>query len=273
MESTEKEFALHFESQGTGPPLLLIHGFPLNSRMWAGQIAPLSNHAQVLAPDLPGFGDSPISDTTYTVERYAEDCAAVLDALDILEPVTIGGLSMGGYIALRAVERNPDRVRALVLADTRSEADTNEARVKRSASIRAVKLEGVPTFAENFAKAVFAPETFTKQPQTIAFIKDLMRSNTMLGISGTLIALAARTDTTPSLSRISVPTLILVGEHDALTPPAAAESLHKHIKDSTLTVIPGAAHMSNVENEAAFNKAVAEIAAATRVLLDNLVVR
>ncbi|HAV23326.1 MAG: hypothetical protein A2X67_11460 [Ignavibacteria bacterium GWA2_55_11] len=239
----------------SGLPVVFIHGFPFTHRMWDPQMRALPAGIRAIAYDVRGHGDSQVADGQYTIEFHVDDLLALLDHL-VIEKAVVCGLSMGGYIALRAVERNPDRVRALVLADTRSEADTNEARVKRSASIRAVKLEGVPTFAENFAKAVFAPETFTKQPQTIAFIKDLMRSNTMLGISGTLIALAARTDTTPSLSRISVPTLILVGEHDALTPPAAAESLHKHIKDSTLTVIPGAAHMSNVENEAAFNKAL-----------------
>src|SRR3989304_3258510 len=115
MATPQTEFALHFEAEGSGLPLLLIHGFPLGSRMWAGQLESLSNRAHVLAPDLPGFGDSPISGLSYTVERYAEDCAAVLDALDVLEPVALGGLSMGGYIALAFARLFPERVGALLL--------------------------------------------------------------------------------------------------------------------------------------------------------------
>jgi pimeloyl-ACP methyl ester carboxylesterase len=163
---------------------------------------------------------------------------------------------MGGYVALRAVERFPERVRALVLADTRSEADGNEAKVKRSASILTVKRDGVPAFAETFVKAVFAPQNMSAQPQAVEFIKSIIRSNTQLGIAGTLVALAARTDTTSSLAKIAVPTLIMVGEHDTLTPPAASEAMHKAIKDSKLIVIPGAGHLANIENEAAFNEAL-----------------
>jgi len=168
------------------------------------------------------------------------------------------GLSMGGYIALRAHERHPDRVQGLILCDTRSEADSNEARIKRANQAKGVKENGVKAFAEGFVKAVFAPATFKSNPAAIESIRTIIEKTSPLAISGTLLALAARTDTTASLASVNVPTLILVGEHDSLTPPSASEAMHKHIKGSTLHVIPDAAHMSNIENAPVFNKHLVE---------------
>jgi pimeloyl-ACP methyl ester carboxylesterase len=165
---------------------------------------------------------------------------------------------MGGYIALRAAERHADRIRALVLCDTRSEADPNEAKVKRAGQAKTVKQTGSKEFAEGFVKAVFAPGTFQSNPKAVETIKGLIANTSPLAIAGTLLALAARTDTTASLSAIKVPTLIMVGELDTLTPPAASESMHKLIKGSKLHVIPRAAHMSNLENTDDFNSHLIE---------------
>lgn len=238
-----------------GLPVVFIHGFPFSHRMWDPQMKALPNNVRAISYDVRGHGDSQVADGQYTIEFFVDDLIALLDHL-VVDKAVICGLSMGGYIALRATERHPDRVRALVLADTKSGPDNNEARIRRSVSMHAVKSEGVPAFAENFSKAIFAPDTFKDQPQTVAFVKDLIRTNTILGICGTLLALAARTDTTPSLKNIAVPTLVLVGELDALTPPTDAEALHAGIAGSKLVRIPHAAHMSNLENEAAFNTAL-----------------
>jgi 3-oxoadipate enol-lactonase len=154
---------------------------------------------------------------------------------------------------LRAMERNPERVRALILCDTRSEADSNEAKLKRAAGIRTIKKDGIGPFAEGFLKGAFAPQSFQTRPATIEAIRQIILANPALGISGTLLALATRTDTTLALPKIQVPTLILVGEQDAITPPAAARAMHDHIRNSELHVIPDAGHMSNLENPTAFN--------------------
>jgi len=253
MESTEKEFALHFESQGTGPPLLLIHGFPLNSRMWAGQIAPLSNHAQVLAPDLPGFGDSPISDTTYTVERYAEDCAAVLDALDILEPVTIGGLSMGGYIALAFARLFPERVRSLLLLSTRAGADMAEGKANRDKAIAGVKEHGASAVTETMYPKFLAPATYAERPAVATQANDLMLAASPEGIIAGLSAMRDRPDSTPLLTSLKFPTLIIHGQEDQLIPPSEAEIMAAGIKGSQLHLIANAGHLPNLEQPDEFN--------------------
>lgn len=212
----------------------------------------LPNGVRAITYDIRGHGMSDVGDGQYTIELFVDDLIALLDHLVISQAV-LCGLSMGGYIALRTFERHPDRVKGFVLCDTRSDADGNEGKTKRAATVRAIKADGVPAFAEGFVKAVFAEETFRSNPQAIEMIKDTIKGNSPLGICGTAIALACRTDTTESLSTISVPTLILVGEHDKLTPPSASHAMHEKIAGSKLHIIPKAAHMSNLENPADFN--------------------
>ena len=238
-----------------GLPVVFIHGFPFNHSMWEPQMLALPNDIRAIAFDVRGHGDSDVADGIYTLEFFVDDLIALLDHL-VLKQAVLCGLSMGGYIALRAMERHPDRFKGLVLCDTQSAADSNEARVKRSASIRAVRTNGVKAFAEGFVKAVFTPQSFESKPGAVDKIRNIIEANAPLGICGTLVALASRTDTTASLSQIKVPTLILVGEQDAITPVAASQSLHDKISGSEMVVIPNAAHMSNLENPEEFNTAL-----------------
>jgi 3-oxoadipate enol-lactonase len=236
----------------SGLPVVFIHGFPFSHEMWNAQFDALPKSVHAIAYDVRGHGQADVGDGQYTIELFVDDLVALLDYLKI-DRAVLCGLSMGGYVALRTVERNPDRIRGLVLADTRSEADGNEAKVKRTGTLKGVKADGVATFAGNFVKAVFAPETFQSNPQSVEFVKQLIVANSPIGICGTAIALAARTDTTAALSSIKVPTLILVGEQDALTPPAASQAMHEKISGSKLAILKRAAHMSNVENADEFN--------------------
>lgn len=238
-----------------GLPVVFIHGFPFNHSMWEPQMLALPNDIRAIAFDVRGHGDSDVADGIYSIEFFVDDLIALLDHL-VLKQVVLCGLSMGGYIALRAMERHPDRFKGLVLCDTQSVADSNEARVKRSASIRAVRTNGVRSFAEGFVKAVFTPQSFETKSGAVDKIRNAIEANAPLGICGTLVALASRTDTTASLSQIKVPTLILVGEQDAITPVSASQSLHDKIPGSEMVVIPNAAHMSNFENTEAFNAAL-----------------
>lgn len=248
---------LNYAERGNpaGLPVVFIHGFPFNHRMWDPQMRALPAGYRAVCYDVRGHGESQIADGQYSIEFFVDDLIALLDHL-VVETAVVVGLSMGGYIALRAVERHPERIRGLVLADTRCEADPNEGKVKRSAGVLAVKRDGVPAYAENFVKAVFAPASLAAQVPAVEFVKTMIRGNTPLGISGTLLALAARTDTSAALASINVPTLIMCGEHDGLTPPAASEKLHAGIRDSEYVLIPGAGHMANLENEEAFNTAL-----------------
>lgn len=245
---------INYQERGLpqGLPIVFIHGFPFNNTMWSPQMMALPQEYRAISFDVRGHGESDVSDGQYSIELFTDDLIALLDHLDIRRAV-LCGLSMGGYIALRTVERNPERVRALILCDTRSEADPNEAKVKRASQVKSVKAQGVKQFAESFVKAVFAPGTFTQSPKTVATIRAVIESTSPLSICGTLLALAARTDTTNALAGIKVPTLIMAGEHDALTPPSASQAMHSHIKDSEIHIIPAAAHMSNMENTAFFN--------------------
>lgn len=238
-------------------PVVFIHGFPFSQEMWAPQVTALQGSYNLVTYDNRGHGKTDAGDGQYLLETFVDDLIGLLDNLEI-EKAVLCGLSMGGYIALRAVERNPERVKALVLCDTRSEADSNEAKLKRAANLKLIKEKGVPAFAEGFLKAIFAPESFEKNPEAVESIRKILLANPPLGICGTLLALASRTDTTDALPKIKVPTLIMVGDQDPITPPAASKSMNKAIPNSELHIIPHAAHMSNIENPDEFNKHLAE---------------
>lgn len=237
-------------------PIVLIHGFPFSSDMWKGQMQVLQNikkNLRVIMYDFRGHGQSDVGDGQYTIELLVDDLIALLDYLKITKTI-LCGFSMGGYIALRAIERNPDRFNALILCDTMSVADSNDAKIRRANSIKLVKKEGVGRFAEGFLKAVFAPKTFDTNPGIIDESRRMVLSSSPLGICGALLAMAGRTDTTEALSKINVPTLILVGEHDAVAPASAAKNMHDRIPNSKLHLIEYAGHMSNLENPAMFNE-------------------
>ncbi len=247
--------SLNYSVKGAedGLPVVFIHGFPLNHRMWEPQLAALPPRYRAIAYDVRGHGDSALSDGQFTIEFLVDDLLGLLDYLSV-DRAVLCGLSMGGYIALRAIERHPERFCGLILCDTRSEADTNEGRIKRSGTIAAVKERGVQSFADDFLKLILAPVTLESKPVIVAKVKELIVTNKQLGICGTLLALAARTDTTTALAAMDLPTLILVGEHDALTPPTDAQTMQSCLPQAELHVIPNAGHMSNLENPTAFNE-------------------
>lgn len=235
-----------------GLAVVFLHGFPFSHAMWAPQAAIASSRYRTVTYDIRGHGLSDVGEGQYTIEGHVDDLIAILDHLGIERAVGVG-LSMGGYILLRALEREQGRFLAAVLCDTRSEADTDEGKLKRFEAIKAVRTSGVAGFAEGFVRAVFAADSFHRHPEAIDTIRKIIERTPALSIIGSLLALASRTDTTPSLTRITIPTLILVGEKDVTTPPAASEAMHRKIPNAKLAVLPGAAHMSNLENPDAFN--------------------
>jgi 3-oxoadipate enol-lactonase len=248
--------SLYYDDGGKvgSPAILFLHGFPFSSEMWKGQKQMLQNmDLRVVTYDLRGHGQSGVGDGQYTIELFVDDLMALLDHLKISKTI-LCGFSMGGYIALRAIDRNPVRFEALVLCDTMSVADSNEAKLRRAASIKTVKNEGIKPFAEGFLKAVFSPQSFSVRPEIIDGIRKIVMSNSPTGICGALLAMAGRTDTSNALPKIAVPTMILVGALDAVTPPTAAQAMQEKIPGSELHVIPNAGHMSNLENHEEFNK-------------------
>lgn len=233
-------------------PVVFVHGFPFSSDMWKPQLEGVGEKYRGIAYDLRGHGSSFVGDGQYSIEGHVDDLIGLLDHLTVAKCVVVG-LSMGGYITLRALERNPERFLAAVLCDTRSDADTNEGKLKRFAAMSAVKKSGSAAFADGFVKNVFAPDSFQRMPEAVKEIHTIIRRTPELSIAGTLLALASRTDTTPMLANIKIPTLILVGEHDVTTPVSASQAMHERIPDSELQIIPNAAHMSNIENAPVFN--------------------
>ena len=263
MEALVNGIRIHYVDVGTNsqdPPIVLIHGFPFALEMWNPQIDFLKENYRVIAYDIRGHGNSDDGDGQYTIEFFVDDLMALLDYLKIPK-ATLCGLSMGGYIALRAIERNPERVSSLILCDTGPQADSNEVKLRRVANMKAVKANGVEAFAEGFLKAIFKLESFESRPYEVEAIRRMIESNSEIGIRGTLLALACRTDTTDSLDLIRVPTLILVGETDKVCPPKLSELMDSKISGSEIHIIPNAAHMSNLENTNEFNKHLANFLA------------
>jgi pimeloyl-ACP methyl ester carboxylesterase len=221
--------------------------------MWSDQIALTSQKYRAIAYDVRGHGKSYVGEAQFTIEHHVDDLMDLMKELKLDRPVIVG-LSMGGYIALRALERDQQRFRAAVLCDTKSEADTNEGKLKRFETMKIVREQGSEAFAETFVRNVFAPDSLTRRPEVVQRIRKIIAATPPLSIAGTLLALAARTDTTPFLPQIRIPTLILVGEKDITTPPAASHAMHEKIRGSELHIIPDAAHMSNLENPEEFNR-------------------
>jgi 3-oxoadipate enol-lactonase len=248
--------SISYDDSGNGPPVVLLHAFPLSRSMWAGQMEALQETHRVIAPDLRGFGGSKGFDAAPSLDCMADDVAELLDELKIVERIVLGGLSMGGYVALAFARRHAGRVRGLCLAATMSEADEMEGKAARNRLIGfAAEHTGRDVIDLMMAKLV-APETMTRHPEVIDQIRFLATEQTPAAIIGALEAMLDRPDSGPSLSAIAVPTLIIVGEKDAITPPALAESLVARIGGAKLMRIEGAGHLSNLEKEDLFNAAL-----------------
>jgi len=255
-EKVGNQFDLFYRSQGDpqGLPILFIHAFPLNHEMWKPQEKALPQKYRALVYDIRGLGKSPLRDAQFTLESFVEDLITLMDHLTLPQAI-LCGLSLGGYIALRAVEKYPERVRGLVLCDTRSEADNNESKLKRAQSIQLLKTQGVKAFAEGFIPDLISSTTQKERPEVIRRLKEMILSQSAEGISAAQLALMSRTDTTESLAKIRVPTLILVGEEDRITPPSHSQAMYQKIRGSSFQILPQAGHLSNLENPDLFNRA------------------
>jgi 3-oxoadipate enol-lactonase len=239
----------------TAPPLLLVHGFPLNRTMWRPQLAALAASTRVIAPDLRGHGASDAPPGPYLMDDFAADLQALLDHLGLAR-VIYCGLSMGGYIGFAFVRRYPARLAGLMLADTRAGADTEEGRANREDLAQLVEREGSAATVDRLLPRYVAPRTHATQPELVAGVRAMIAGTPPAGLAGAARGMGRRPDSFATLGEIAVPTAIVVGSEDALTPPAEAERLHTAIAGSTLTIIPDAGHLSNLEQPAAFNEAV-----------------
>jgi pimeloyl-ACP methyl ester carboxylesterase len=220
--------------------------------MWTEQVSALSNRYRVITPDLRGLGESDATPGAATMNRMAQDTAALLDRLEISRAV-VGGLSMGGYVALAFYKQFPSRVRALVLADTRPQADTEDGKQTRLQQADKALADGMAGIADSMLPKLLTPETVSKHPEIVKRVRDMMLKTKPEGAASALLGMAEREDQTPLLSRITCPTLILVGREDPITPVQDSEKMHREIAGSRLVVIENASHVSNLERTEQFN--------------------
>lgn len=252
---------------GQGAPLLLVHGFPLSHAMWRPQIEALAKTHRVIAPDLRGFGQSnflggagsiPLSEPRVSMEEFADDLNALLDVLGVTEPVTCCGLSMGGYVGWQFWRKYPQRVARLVICDSRAVADTPEGAKGRAELAKRALAEGPGPVAEGMMAKLLAPDTIANQPDLVDDVRQMIYQASRQGIAAALLGMAARPDVTDLLPQISVPTLLIVGEHDAISTVDEMRGIAAKIPGAQLAVIPHAGHMTTIENPAAFNAALIE---------------
>lgn len=248
---------LGYEIDGQGPPLVLLHGFPLNRAMWRPQVAALRDRFTIITPDFRGFGESDIPSGPLTMDDYAQDVLGLLDALGQTR-VMLGGCSMGGYVAFRVLARAADRITAVLIADSRAEPDTEEGRQRRQAAIKRIEADGPSAFLEEFASLLVGPTTKAQRPGVIAAVRQIIGSPDHRSLIAALSAQATRPDSRPLLPSITAPTLVVVGEEDTLTPPASSEAMVGALPHARMITIPGAGHLANLEAPEAFNRAARE---------------
>lgn len=253
---TVGDVELALVDRGRGVPLLLVHGFPLDHTMWNAQIDALAEHCRVVAPDLRGFGASQITAGTVTMETFAGDLAGLLDVLGIDEPVVVCGLSMGGYVAWQFWRQYAQRLRGLVLCDTRSAADAPEAAHARLETARRVLREGTAPLADAMMPKLLAPQTPAAQPQVVESLRAMIGRAVPEGIAAALRGMAERPDVTGLLGEIRCPALLIVGRHDAISTVDEMEGIARAIPGARLVEIADAGHMTPMENPAAVNQAL-----------------
>lgn len=252
---------LRYIDTGAGAPFLLVHAFPLSADLWEPQLLAPPPGWRLIAPDLRGFRGpgagrpvEPLGDVT--VDDYARDLLGLLDHLEIADAV-VGGLSMGGYVTFALLRQAPRRVRGLVLADTRPQADSDEGRAKRRDMLALIARDGVEGVAEAMLPGLVGATTLRDRPEVVARVERLILANHADAVRAAVSAMMTRPDSTPLLAAIDRPTLVMAGQEDAIIPLDVAEALHGAIPGSRLTVLPGAGHLPNLEHPEAFNAALA----------------
>lgn len=256
LDGTDVSYSERGVSSAGKPPLVLLHGFPLDQRMWEAQLDALSAQRRVITPDLPGFGQSR-SDKPFTIASLADAVHTLLEKLDAL-PCVLGGLSMGGYVALAYSKTYPKDLAGLLLIDTRAEADTSEGKAGREKMIELVQSKGAKAVAEQMLPKMLATDAEKKNPQVAQRLREIMEACPAKTIENALIAMRDREDYCTHLPSIAVPTLILVGEQDAITPPKMAETMNHDIPRSTLVKVANAGHMTPMEQPEQVNMAITQ---------------
>ncbi len=257
MKETINNLVVFLEGNHNKKPVVFVHGFPYDHTMWDKQVEELSSKYFCVSYDIRGLGESTVGDGQFTMEGFVDDLESIITELKLDKPV-LCGLSMGGYISLRAIERMQEKFSAVILCDTRSDADNNDGKQKRAAAIKRINTEGLAPFARDFITNCYAD--FYKQNHKYELEKRIINSSAFnpTGVKGSLLAMISRNDTTEFLSQIKIPALVLCGEMDALTPPTVMKAMADKINGATFVVIKNSGHMSPIENPKEVNAAIKE---------------
>lgn len=246
---------LGYDEAGQGEVLLLVHGFPLDRTMWAEQLAGLSDIRRVVAVDLRGRGKSPDDQTDgWSMDLYADDIAATIDSLGV-DQVDLTGLSMGGYVVFNVLRRHPDKVRSLILIDTKSGDDPPEAKEAREKTAILVREKGTAELVNTLLPKLFAPVATDAVKEKVRMMFENTPAETA---AADALAMRDRVDSTPDLSGIQVPTLVIHGADDALMPSGGAKDMASAISGANFVEVPDAGHMSPIENPEPVNQAIRE---------------
>jgi pimeloyl-ACP methyl ester carboxylesterase len=247
---------LEVEDRGQGRPVLFIHGYPLNRQLWKPQMEGLADIARVITLDLRGHGDSTSTSGAYSMDFLANDSCQVLDALGVREPVVICGLSMGGYVTFAFFRNYPERVAGLVLAATRAGEDTPEGKLNRDKAAELARQGGPGAIAESMLPRMLSPKTYNDRPELVQQVWEIMQNISLDGILGDLMGMKARPDSNPTLHKIDKPTLIIHGSDDQLILLKDAIAMRSAVPGATLSVLPDAGHLLNLEQPELFNQAI-----------------
>lgn len=244
------------DDAGSGPAVMLLHGYPFDRSMWREQIDLLSSHGyRAIAPDLRGLGESRPTAQVSTMDDMARDVAALMDELKVTRAI-ICGLSMGGYVALEFVHLFPTRVSGLVLAGTRAPADNEQEKLVREQQAQRILAEGMKEIAEATLPKLLAPKTLNEKPEVVAQVREMILRANPQGAAAAQRGMAMRRDYSRDLPGIELGTLVIVGRADPIRPVADAEFMHRMIPNSGLEIIEDAAHMTNMEQPEVFNRAL-----------------
>ena len=266
---TKRRLDLSLADHGAGRPVVLLHGFPMDHSLWSEQVQALAPRCRVITPDLRGFGRSSITPGKVTVEQWADDLAAMLDALKISEPIVLGGLSMGGYVAFRFFQAHRSRLAGLILCDTKAVADTPQAAAGRLETAERTEREGPQFLADTMLPRLLSATTLDSRPEVVDRLRQMILAGDRTGYAATLRGLAERPDFTPLLPQIDCPTLLIVGRQDAIStaaemnamarainaPPRVLGTRHSWVR---IVEIEGAGHVTPLEAPAEVSRAIGD---------------
>lgn len=256
-------FTVEYHDVGAGPVVILLHAFPMDSRMWRSQVKFLAGAGyRAIAPDLPGWGGTGPTGGAISIESMADDVVRFMDALKLDAKVVLCGLSMGGYIGQVFAHKYGERLRGLVLADTRAEADTPQTRAKRDEMIEFAEVRTINEIADKQRPNVLGETTLARRPEVVKEWDGIVLAQSAPAVVAGTRALRDRADGRAWLGGIKIPTLLIFGDEDKMAPPEIISTLMNGIKNSKVEIIAGAGHMSNMEDAPAFNKSLLNFLAA-----------